>query len=73
MCLEEEEKLIMEIGVSTMLATTNSKEKFGISQSSISKVNGKGTSQVDIKKVHKLILLYKKKKKEMREKRLCQV
>ncbi|CAH9102270.1 unnamed protein product [Cuscuta epithymum] len=62
MCVQEEEKLIMELGESVMLATTLAKNKFDKSRTTTSKAKGKGKipPKADIKKVHKCYFCKKK-------------
>ena len=67
MCVQEEERLVMELGESTMLATVRGKnkaDKIDKSQASTSKTNQKGKGkippQTDIKKENKCFFCKKK-------------
>ncbi|XP_031091534.1 uncharacterized protein LOC115996451 [Ipomoea triloba] len=61
-CVQEEGRLMMEMGESAMLATAREKSKSGKSRGSTSKAKGKGNilPQADIKKVHKCFFCKKK-------------
>ena len=77
MCVQEEERLVMELGESAMLATVRGKNKFDKadnSQASTSNTNQKGKGkippQTNIKKENKCFFC---KKKGHMNKRLCKI